>query len=205
VLARFRFPEKFLAINEYREPYYNFVNLDLDVTPTKISEFRSFESGILSAGGRVKLRGLKPWDSLFDKMNKSLDFSSKVTNYRVVDSEIEGTKKYDDLNCKELGLDSLDELDIERLDLRPHWKKLCFSYRNQYYWWKSYPEAYARCPRVQFRNGKEISIACQVTSLITSDIIVLYSVPDELIRNSSWINLDKRIQEFVLGHLVEEG
>lgn len=206
VLARFRFPKKYLAINEERGSYYRFVALRLNMTSTTISEVKSFDGGLLMSGGKVMLRNLRPWkDSLRHHMETSMFFAGEGRNYQKVPSEIPGTVKYDDTNCIKFGLDKYDGKEIEKLGLETVVKNRCFSFRRQYYWWENYPHAYVSCPRIEKRNGREISLSCDLVSLITPDLIAFYSMEDELVRDSSWIVVDKKIRKFFLSHIVEEG
>ncbi len=204
VVGTFNIPSYLLDSDHVPRRYDHDVAFRLTVDSEGIYKIDRKRDNYLRSMGWVTIRSLSPSISLEDQMRRSWYFRNEISDYQIVETDIEGSVKYDNLSCSNLGLDHLDGTAIDRLDLKPYWKKRCFHFRKQFYFWPDYHFAYARCPRVQNRQGFEVALPCRITTLVTPKVIAFYTVPSENVRDSSWMDYDKKIREFLLQfHLGE--
>jgi hypothetical protein len=205
IIATFQVPREMLDAPGNYDPYYSHIRLHVTVDSENIKNKKVNINGIPGPGTNILINSIKPPKTLASIMEDNPWYRSDSSDYKPVPSEIKHTIKYDDLNCTRLGLDNLDLTEIKKLNLTTPQESICFYARTQFYWPTDYPNAFVRCIRTWPTNGKRYASSCRIATLITPTVVAYYSVIDLSIKDSSWIEIDKRIRRFLLDHLIEEG
>ena len=203
VLAVFRFPRKYLSSKRDIDSYVHGFKLQLSVRPEGISEVVDFDGGVLPGYGFVFIRELFiPDSSIQAQMDWEMQHESHSSNYVIVDSELKGAVKYDEKMCV--------DNDIGRYTSREHVKqgvdetvvRACFVNRPQYYHWERYPDAFVTCQRRDQWGDLVVTMPCDITSLVTNNVIAKYSILSEKVRDGSWVDTDQQIKRFLTSHLI---
>jgi hypothetical protein len=203
VLAVFRFPRKYLSSKSDIDSYVHGFKLQLSVRPEGISEVVDFDGGVLPGYGFVFIRELFiPDSSIQAQMDWEMQHEWRSAKYVVVESELNGAVKYDEKTCV--------DNDIGRYTSREHVKqgvdetvvRTCFVYSPQYYHWERYPDAFVTCQRRDQWGDLVVLMSCNITTLVTDDVIAKYTIRAENVHDGSWVDTDQQIKRFLISHVI---